>query len=126
MVTNLASEKEELKMDIKEYQQIIKEKEGDLNRLKSYVSELEQTKKDLIMDLDSQKLFTIRLEEKIESNEQSYASNISKVQKEVSRSMSSFNAYWSEQIGKVQQELDAKDAKIKQYAERIEHLSSQI
>ena len=78
------------------------------------------------MDLDSQKLFTIHLEEKIESNEQSYASNISKVQKEVSRSMSSFNAYWSEQIGKVQQELDAKDAKIKQYAERIEHLSSQI
>lgn len=84
--------------------------------MKMYINDIEHEKKELLEDIENQRLSLIKLEEKLENNDQIYVNSINRVQKDISRSMASFNHRWSEQIAKTQQEIDARDSKLKIYS----------
>lgn len=50
---------------------------------------------------------------------------ISKSQKEISSCLSNFNSHWSDQISRILQEMDVKDAKIKLLTDSVDQMTAE-
>lgn len=50
---------------------------------------------------------------------------ISKSQKEISRCLSNFNSHWSDQIGRILQEMEVKDARIKLLTDSVDQMTAE-
>lgn len=68
----------------------------------------------------------IRFEQKLDHNEQLYHNIVSKLQKDVGRSLGAFHSRWAENIIQLQNQLDTKDGQIKICIQNIDELSAEV
>ena len=70
-------------------------------------------RKEVLEELEKQKLANIRLEQRLEHKERQYESTVSKLQKDTGRSLDHFHSKWSDNLAQVQRQLDNKDGQLK-------------